>query len=69
LCEPWACVEASYTVVYRTHWQEGGVVWLVGDGRGVSLGAAATWRPAKVVLDVRTRFLPIRCAPGQKRPV
>lgn len=52
LCEPWACVEASYTVVYRTHWQEGGVVWLVGDGRGVSLGAAATWRPAKVVLDV-----------------
>ncbi|HHY56338.1 MAG TPA: alcohol dehydrogenase catalytic domain-containing protein [Chloroflexi bacterium] len=53
LCEPWACVEASYTVVYRTHWQEGGVVWLVGDGRGVSLGEAVTWRPAKVVLDVK----------------
>ena len=52
LCEPWACVEASYTVVYRTQWQEGGVVWLVGDGRGVELGAAANWRPAKVVLDV-----------------
>ncbi len=52
LCEPWACVEASYTVVYRTTWQEGGVVWLVGDGRGVSLGNATAWRPAKVVLDV-----------------
>jgi threonine dehydrogenase-like Zn-dependent dehydrogenase len=52
LCEPWACVEASYTVVYRTAWQEGGVVWLVGDGKGVSLGKATAWRPAKVVLDV-----------------
>lgn len=52
LCEPWACVEASYTVVYRTGWQEGGTVWLVGDGRGARLGAAVNWRPAKVVLDV-----------------
>ncbi|GIK71679.1 MAG: hypothetical protein BroJett021_06670 [Chloroflexota bacterium] len=52
LCEPWACVEASYTVVYRTTWQEGGVVWLIGDGKGVSLGKATAWRPAKVVLDV-----------------
>ncbi|HQY90157.1 alcohol dehydrogenase catalytic domain-containing protein [Caldilinea sp.] len=52
LCEPWACVEASYTVVYRTQWQEGGGVWLVGDGHDVSLGAAVDWRPAKVVLDV-----------------
>lgn len=52
LCEPWACVEASYTVVYRTQWQAGGTVWLVGDGAGVTLGAAVTWRPAKVVLDV-----------------
>jgi threonine dehydrogenase-like Zn-dependent dehydrogenase len=53
LCEPWACVEASYTVSYRTTWQPGGVVWLVGDGAGVELGAAAAWRPARVVLDVR----------------
>lgn len=52
LCEPWACVEASYMVVYRTTWQEGGVVWLVGDGKGVILGKANDWRPAKVVLDV-----------------
>jgi threonine dehydrogenase-like Zn-dependent dehydrogenase len=52
LCEPWACVEASYTVVYRTTWQEGGIVWLVGDGSGVQLGKAVDWRPAKVVLDV-----------------
>ncbi len=52
LCEPWACVEASYTVEYRTRWQDGGVVWLVGSGAGVRLGQAAAWRPAKVVLDV-----------------
>ena len=53
LCEPWACVEASYTVLYRTHWLPGGTVWLVGDGRGVHLGQAASWHPAKVVLDVQ----------------
>jgi threonine dehydrogenase-like Zn-dependent dehydrogenase len=52
LCEPWACVEASYTVEYRTQWQEGGTVWLVGSGAGISLGRAAEWRPAKVALDV-----------------
>ena len=52
LCEPWACVEASYTVVYRTQWLEGGTAWLVGNGAGVTLGAAVDWRPAKVVLDV-----------------
>jgi L-sorbose 1-phosphate reductase len=53
LCEPWACVEASYTVEYRTRWQDGGVVWLVGDGAGVQLGQAAAWRPRKIVLDVK----------------
>jgi threonine dehydrogenase-like Zn-dependent dehydrogenase len=53
LCEPWACVEASYTVVYRTQWRPGGTVWLVGDGAGVELGRAEQWRPAKVVLDVK----------------
>jgi len=52
LTEPWACVEASYNVVYRTRWQDGGVVWIVGDGRGVRLGVAEGWRPGKVVLDV-----------------
>ena len=52
LCEPWACVEASYTVVYRTHWQEDGVVWLVGNGAGVQLGLAESWRPRKVVLGM-----------------
>ena len=51
LCEPWACVEASYTVEYRTRWQDGGVVWLIGNGAGVQLGLAETWRPRKVVLD------------------
>ncbi len=38
LNEPWACVEASYIVQYRTAWKEGGAVWIVGDGKGVSLG-------------------------------
>jgi threonine dehydrogenase-like Zn-dependent dehydrogenase len=52
LCEPWACVEASYTVDYRTHWKEDGVVWLVGDGASVQLGLAESWRPRKVVLGV-----------------
>ena len=52
LCEPWACVEASYTVAYRTQWQEGGVVWLVGSGAGMELGKAANWRPRKAVLDL-----------------
>ncbi len=51
LNEPWACVEASYIVQYRTAWKEGGALWLTGDGRGVSLGAAITWRPASVVVD------------------
>ena len=53
LCEPWACVEASYLVQYRTQWKEGGAVWLVGDGAGVRLGRAVTWKPRQVVLDVQ----------------
>ena len=53
LCEPWACVEASYTVEYRTRWQDGGMVWLVGNGAGIRFGQASTWRPRKVVLDVQ----------------
>jgi threonine dehydrogenase-like Zn-dependent dehydrogenase len=53
LCEPWACVEASYIVEYRTRWQDQGVVWLVGDGAGLRLGQATNWRPKKVVLDVQ----------------
>ena len=52
LNEPWACVEASYTVEYRATWLPGGVVWLKGDGAGVDLGAAAGWQPKAVVLDV-----------------
>jgi len=51
LCEPWACVEASYTVEYRTRWLDGGTVWLLGNGDGIRFGLASTWRPAKVVLD------------------
>ncbi|MFN8469806.1 MAG: alcohol dehydrogenase catalytic domain-containing protein [Caldilineaceae bacterium] len=53
LCEPWACVEASYAVTYRTTWKPGGVVLLAGDSAGIELGLAATWRPRIVVLAVR----------------
>ncbi len=53
LAEPWACVEASYHVAYRTAWKPGGTLWIVGDGRGVELGAAEQWRPGKLVLDVQ----------------
>jgi threonine dehydrogenase-like Zn-dependent dehydrogenase len=52
LNEPWACVEASYIVNYRTAWQDGGALWIVGDGQGVELGQAQDWRPGSVVLDV-----------------
>lgn len=51
LNEPWACVEASYIVQYRTAWKEQGTVWIVGDGAGVSMGRAESWRPAQIVID------------------
>ncbi len=41
LTEPWACVEAAYHNHYRTTWQKGGVVWVMGtapsQGRSYSL--------------------------------
>ncbi len=52
LNEPWACVEASYTVEYRTTWLPGGTVWLTGDGAGIEMGAAVDWQPKAIVLDV-----------------
>ena len=52
LTEPWACIEASYTVVYRTQWLPGGTLLLTGDGLNIELGEALTWRPAKVALAV-----------------
>lgn len=57
LAEPWACVEASYRVAYRTAWKPGGTLWVAGDGRGVTLGAARAWRPGQVVLDVQDETL------------
>lgn len=51
LNEPWACVIASYSVAYRSQWKPEGMVWIVGDGAGVSLGAAEAWRPRGVVLE------------------
>jgi L-sorbose 1-phosphate reductase len=52
LNEPWACVEASYTITYRHTWKPGGTLWITGDGAGVTLGQAASWRPERVVIDV-----------------
>jgi len=52
LAEPWACVEASYTITYRQSWKPGGTLWITGDGAGVNLGHAEAWRPGRVVVDV-----------------
>ncbi|MFN8444304.1 MAG: alcohol dehydrogenase catalytic domain-containing protein [Caldilineaceae bacterium] len=52
LNEPWACVEASYTVSYRTAWKEGGKLYIGGNGAEVRLGNAATWKPGSIVIDV-----------------
>jgi D-arabinose 1-dehydrogenase-like Zn-dependent alcohol dehydrogenase len=52
LNEPWACVEASYTVAYRDAWQPGGRLLITGDGAGIDLGRSADWRPAHLVIDV-----------------
>jgi len=34
LTEPWACVEAAYSVRHRTGVKQGGLVWIVGAGGG-----------------------------------
>jgi D-arabinose 1-dehydrogenase-like Zn-dependent alcohol dehydrogenase len=60
LNEPWACVEASYTVKYRTQWREGGVLWLTGSGEGVGLGRATGWRPGRIVLDVTDKAFAVQ---------
>lgn len=52
LNEPWACVQAAYTVEYRTRWLPGGTLLIRGDGSGVELGEAVNWRPDQMVLDV-----------------
>ncbi len=50
--EPWACVEASYTVAYRAAWKTGGRLLITGDGAGARLGRTAAWRPGHLVIDV-----------------
>lgn len=52
LAEPWACVEASYTITYRQGWKPGGTLWITGDGKGATLGRAEAWQPGSVVIDV-----------------
>jgi threonine dehydrogenase-like Zn-dependent dehydrogenase len=52
LTEPWACVEASYRLSYRTCLREGGRAWLVGGSR-VGYRIEGIWKadrgPAEVV--------------------
>ena len=56
LIEPWACVEASYNVHYRTQWKEGGTVWIIGNPAGFHLGRAREWRPRRIVLNVSNAY-------------
>jgi D-arabinose 1-dehydrogenase-like Zn-dependent alcohol dehydrogenase len=57
LTEPWACVEAAYTIRYRQGLRPGGVAWFVGThGAGdkdycISSGFDEQARPDMVVLD------------------
>ena len=48
LTEPWACVEAAYSVRHRTGVKEGGLVWIVGaSGGDYRLGGP--FHPRKVI--------------------
>lgn len=55
LNEPWACVVASYLVEYRHEWKKGGSVWIVGDGRDITLGKCTEWSPASITLSVNNK--------------
>jgi NAD(P)-dependent dehydrogenase (short-subunit alcohol dehydrogenase family)/threonine dehydrogenase-like Zn-dependent dehydrogenase len=59
LCEPWACVLASYRVEYRRAMKVGGTAWIIGNGseEGFTVSAGAgCWdkdaHPARAVLTV-----------------
>src|SRR5262245_47963675 len=43
LCEPWACVLASYRLTYRSGLKPGGTAWFIGNGveEGFTIGAGA----------------------------
>jgi threonine dehydrogenase-like Zn-dependent dehydrogenase len=48
LTEPWACVEAAYSVHHRTGVKEGGLVWIVGTGQG-DYRLDGPFQPRKVI--------------------
>ena len=48
LTEPWACVEAAYSVHHRTGVKESGLVWIVGAGEG-DYGLDGPFHPRKVI--------------------
>lgn len=56
LTEPWSCVEAAYHIDYRTTWQDGGTVWVIGTEHGAdrSYTLGQPWadgdKPAKLVM-------------------
>ena len=48
LTEPRACVEAAYSIRYRTCWEEGGTVLIAGPGEATGWDE---WRPGKIYLS------------------
>ncbi len=58
LCEPWACVLASYRLAYRTSLKPGGTAWFIGNGSddGFTIDAGSgnfdpNGHPARVLLS------------------
>jgi len=57
LTEPWACVEASYTMKYRNHIKENGKLWIVSSQKESTLNLSYEWkslfkyRPNKIIVS------------------
>ncbi|MFQ6057966.1 MAG: alcohol dehydrogenase catalytic domain-containing protein, partial [Anaerolineae bacterium] len=49
LTEPWACVEAAYSIQHRAGVKEGGVVWIVGAGGVGDYRLDGLFHPRKVI--------------------
>jgi NAD(P)-dependent dehydrogenase (short-subunit alcohol dehydrogenase family) len=72
LCEPWACVLASYHLEYRQGLKPGGTAWFLGDGKTdgftFSRGFERGQHPARVIFTNAPRafrdLLRSRVAPG-----
>jgi threonine dehydrogenase-like Zn-dependent dehydrogenase len=51
LTEPWACIEASYRIRYRTELKQGGAALFLGSGDEVQYRLSDDTRPATVLLS------------------